>query len=124
MTTTMKYTGELVVLTCWCGMHHAVPSALREYQERQHRDNGHVPDIYCPLGHAHVPSGKSEATKQRERAEAAETRARALSDQLEKEQAERRRQVKRSKAGICPCCHRSFVQMERHMKAKHPEYGA
>ena len=24
--------------------------------------------------------------------------------------------------GVCPCCNRTFRQLARHMKAKHPEY--
>lgn len=27
---------------------------------------------------------------------------------------------KRAKAGVCPCCNRTFVNMARHMKTKHP----
>ncbi len=27
---------------------------------------------------------------------------------------------KRAKAGVCPCCNRTFVNMQRHMKSKHP----
>ena len=30
---------------------------------------------------------------------------------------------KRSAAGVCPCCHRTFKQLARHMKAKHPDYN-
>ena len=29
---------------------------------------------------------------------------------------------KRVANGVCPCCHRQFVQLTRHMKNKHPEY--
>jgi hypothetical protein len=25
--------------------------------------------------------------------------------------------------GVCPCCNRTFQQLARHMKAKHPGYG-
>lgn len=28
----------------------------------------------------------------------------------------------RVKGGVCPCCNRSFVQLTRHMKTKHPDY--
>src|SRR5262245_22389812 len=30
--------------------------------------------------------------------------------------------AKRVAAGVCPCCNRSFVQLQRHMKTKHPLY--
>ena len=33
------------------------------------------------------------------------------------------RQKRRSRAGVCPCCNRTFKQLSRHMKSQHPEYG-
>src|SRR5689334_2143953 len=83
---TVQFTDELVVLTCWCGINHAVPRNLRDFQMRQHNDGERVTSIYCPLGHTHAPAGKGEAAKLREkleRAEARETRLRAEADQLE-----------------------------------------
>jgi chemotaxis response regulator CheB len=29
---------------------------------------------------------------------------------------------KRVANGVCPCCNRTFKQLARHMKAKHPEF--
>lgn len=29
----------------------------------------------------------------------------------------------RVKNGVCPCCNRSFDNLARHMKSKHPNYG-
>jgi hypothetical protein len=29
---------------------------------------------------------------------------------------------KRAAAGVCPCCNRTFNNMARHMKTKHPEF--
>ncbi len=29
---------------------------------------------------------------------------------------------KRVGSGVCPCCSRTFQQLARHMKAKHPAY--
>lgn len=31
------------------------------------------------------------------------------------------RKLKRIHNGVCPCCNRSFVNLQRHMKTKHPE---
>ncbi len=129
--TTLTYQAELTVLTCWCGMHHAVPTELRDFQLRQHRDGREVTSIYCPLGHQHQPSGKGEAVVERERRQRAEAQAVALRDQLE---AERRGHAatkgqltktrKRTAGGACPCCNHSFVQLARHMATKHPDYAA
>lgn len=30
----------------------------------------------------------------------------------------------RAAAGVCPCCNRTFVQLARHMKTKHPTFKA
>jgi hypothetical protein len=128
MSDTITYTGRLVVLTCWCGMAHAVPSEFRSYQMRCHDNGGVVPDIFCPLGHAHIPSGKGKAERERERREAAEAALSATRDQLSaerKEHAATKGQLtkakKRAFAGVCPCCNRSFVDVRRHMVTKHPE---
>ena len=126
---TISFTDTLVVMTCWCGINHAVPEDLRDYQRRQHDDGREVISIYCPLGHTHVPAGKSEAQKLRERLERERdhsARVAAARDQAEasarayKGAATRAR--KRAAAAVCPCCKRSFVQLRRHMAAKHPDY--
>lgn len=129
-TGTMNYTGELTITTCWCGTVHAVPKELHDYQMRCHHDGKNVPDIYCPLGHVYVPAGKPKWRSERERAEAAELDAanaredaRIALARVGELEAEATRQRKRSAAGVCPCCNRSFVQLARHMKAKHPEHA-
>lgn len=133
---TLTYTGELTILTCWCGMAHAVPSELRNYQLRQHRDGRPVIDIYCPLGHTHVPAGDGEAAmlrRQLDQSQAAAKRAneRANAERDLRRDTERRliaqkgattKAKQRHAAGVCPVCKRSFVQMRRHMESKHPDY--
>jgi hypothetical protein len=122
-TTTLYHTTELVVVTCWCSMPHAVPKEMRDHQLRRHNEGLQVDGIYCPLGHSHVPAGKSKVTIERERAEAAEAQTMALRDQLAAAERERKRHEARTKNGVCPCCQRSFVQLARHIKTKHPEYA-
>lgn len=40
-----------------------------------------------------------------------------------KAQSTRLRKVKdRVKNGVCPCCNRTFVNLQRHMHTKHPSY--
>lgn len=127
--TTLTYSGELLTVTCWCGMRHAVPAELRRHQERQH-ENGKTPvGIYCPLGHSHVPAGESEVERL-ERVVALESEARArLAAERDQAEASARaykgaatRARKRAAAATCPCCKRSFVQLRRHLETKHPDY--
>lgn len=126
---TLTFVGELTVITCWCGMRHAVPSELRNFQQRQHNDGGSVTSIYCPLGHQHAPAGEGEAAKLRRHLQTeADERTRA---EAEREQAEASARAhkgaatkarKRAAAALCPCCNRSFVQLRRHMATKHPDF--
>jgi crotonobetainyl-CoA:carnitine CoA-transferase CaiB-like acyl-CoA transferase len=125
------------VTTCWCGMRHAVPSELYDFQWRQHRDGKPVTSVYCPLGHTHVPAGESEAEKLRRQLKWAQDRRNAERDlrqhterQLIAQRAaatrarnQRDRIQQRAAAGVCPCCNRTFKQLARHMKAKHPDFG-
>jgi hypothetical protein len=84
---------------------------------------------FCPNGHNRHFIGKSEAEKARERAEAAERRLAATRDLLTQEERSHAatrghltRVKKRASAGVCPCCNRTFQQLARHMKSKHPEF--
>jgi hypothetical protein len=125
-----EHVGELVVLRCWCGIQHAVPSSLRNEQVRAH-NRGHSMLIYCPLGHQHQPAGESEAARLRrqlEREQVAKQRA-----QDEAAAAERRRRAavgqttklrNRIAKGVCPDCGRTFENLARHMQTKHPEFAA
>lgn len=130
MTDTLTYTGELTVLTCWCGIRHAVPAELRRHQLRRHNDGGQVPGIYCPLGHSHCPAGTPDVEREREQRQSLEAALRAERDQHD---AERRAHAatkgqltktkKRVAGGVCPCCNRSFVNLARHMAGQHPSYA-
>lgn len=126
---TMEFTDTLVVVTCWCGINHAIPDNLRSYQERCHRDGREPHYVYCPLGHTHAPAGKGEAEKLRERLADERARSGRLAARADQAEARRRAQKaattkarKRHAAGVCPCCNRSFKQLRRHMASQHPDY--
>lgn len=129
MSDTLTYSGELTVTTCWCGTRHAVPAELYDYQRRQHQDGKSVTGICCPLGHSHVPAGKSEAAKLREQLEQEQDRRAQIAAERDQAEASARaykgaatRARKRAGAGVCPCCNRTVKQLAAHMKAKHPEF--
>jgi hypothetical protein len=116
---TLTYSGELTVVTCWCGVHLAIPASL--YAEA--RRTRHT--VYCPLGHAF---SYSDSTAERlRRAEAREQATRELLQAEERSHAATRghltRHRKRAAAGVCPCCHRTFQQLARHMANKHPGFA-
>lgn len=118
----MNATVELVIETCWCGMAHAVPAALVKEQRRQHDDGASVTGIYCPLGHVWVPSGEPKIKAVRERVKELEASLLATRDQLDTATADLAKHRKRTANGVCPCCHRSFAQLARHIRGQHPEY--
>ncbi len=121
------HTDRLVVHTCWCGVRHAIPSSV----SRQAKNNRK--SVYCPLGHSWVyrksKAEELEEQLQRERATHDQVQAR-LRDELKQTEARRRgekaaktRLKNRAKAGVCPCCNRSFQNLRRHMETQHPDFA-
>jgi len=115
-------------ITCGqCGIYFTVP----ENWLLQRRAQGDI--FYCPNGHCRVFLETTEARLRKEK----DAMERALQSQLntanhlrlaaesalKKETARRRKIEKRIACGVCPCCNRSFEDLQRHMKTKHAEYG-
>lgn len=126
--TTLTYTGSLTILTCWCGIKHAVPEDLRSHQMRQFNDGKPPIGIYCPLGHSHMPAGETQAQKlQRNldwaRDDAARERARA--DGAEASRRAWKGQATRARnkviEGTCPFCGKYLVDLDLHVTRKHPD---
>lgn len=132
MTDTITYTNTLRICTCWCGIAFALPAHLhKRFIDRQQIH------IYCPLGHAMIPAGKSEADRQRDAREAAERqvqRLTAIRTDLETRLEQQRQLTRAQKAaktriknriakGVCPCCNRTFENLQRHMTTQHPTYA-
>lgn len=133
---------QLTTVHCGkCGGHYAIDEHVR----KQHEEDGTYWNCpYCKTGWGY---GESDAdrlrkqlkveqnkAKQREwelqeaRNEMERTRAEAA-EKLKKSQAKYRAQKgqntrlkKRVGHGVCPCCHRTFKQLQRHMKSQHPEF--
>jgi hypothetical protein len=117
--TAIAHTTTLVTVECWCGMPHAIPRSLDDMARGKRKG------VYCPLGHVWEYRG---LTWEQEIA-AAKRRAQANLDLLRAEERSHQatrghltRAKRRSAAGVCPCCHRTFQQLARHMKTKHPDY--
>ena len=113
---------DLIETDCWCGLPFALPKTLY----KQCKDNGTA--FYCPLGH-HIVFRESTADEERRRAERAEQRLAQRDDEirnLEKTSHAQKGQItklkKRAAHGTCPCCKRTFVNMARHMRSKHPDF--
>lgn len=116
-----------VTIRCYrCGVGFKIPRALYEVRLADHAD------FWCPLGHSQCyPSGKTQMEIERERAERAERWLSARQADLAAERASHAatkgqltKARKRAANGVCPCCSRSFVDVARHVKTKHPEHVA
>lgn|ERR1700674_2979292 len=116
-----------VVLTCChedCGISFAVPNWWHRGKRESHAW------FYCPNGHRQHFAKESDSERfRRERDNALQQRARLeqelVESQLEAVKAQRKakRLEKRAAAGVCPCCNRTFSDMARHMKSKHPSFS-
>lgn len=110
---------------CTCG----IPFFIPTYHKKRLLNSQEW--FYCPNGHQQHYTGKTEAQKLKEQLEATQQQAAKERQELEDkwlEEAGKRakleRQMKRVHKGVCPCCNRSFVNLQRHMKAKHPEVNS
>lgn len=122
-----------ITLKVWdcpsCGVIYGVTEEFANHRRE------HGGSYYCPNGH--VLSWKETELERvrRELANEQERRNRTvarLNDEIEARQAVERslsatkgvltRTRKRVANGVCPCCHRTFVALGRHMKSQHPDY--
>ena len=106
-----------------CGIVFQVPEAF----DRERREGGG--DWYCPNGHCRVYRER-EVDRLKRQLEAQKDSTRFANRRLESEQNSHRttrghltRQRKRAAVGLCPCCNRTFKQLARHMKPKHPGFA-
>ena len=135
MSTTMTFTGELTIVTCWCGTRHAIPAEMRRFQLSEH-SQGRSHYVHCPHGHTHAPAGESEVDRlkkqlaqkentiawERSRHDQTKAELRDTTNKLTAQKAAKTRLKNRIAHGVCPCCNRSFANLERHMKGQHPEF--
>jgi len=119
---------DLKIIQCGtCGVWHGIPQVMFDscYQEGGFWT--------CPNGHSRG-YGEGSTAKQLEkeikRRKWAEENA--LSARKEAKKSELRRIAQkgvttrlknRAKAGVCPCCNRTFKQLAAHMKNKHPDFA-
>jgi hypothetical protein len=98
---------------------------LREQRERGGR-GWNCP--YCQAGW-HIPKDGTELEKARRELEAERARKQAALERANAAEAAEQKLSKSVRAlkkrianGVCPCCTRSFVNLQRHMTTKHPDY--
>lgn len=111
-----------------CGIEIALLKSFVAQRRRDHQG------FFCPNGHNLVFNAKSREEKLAEeleaanaRAEAAERMRREVAEQAARQVAAAKGQVTKLKNrvgnGVCPCCNRSFTNLQRHMHTKHPGFA-
>lgn len=121
----MQVSRELEVHECpVCFVTYAGPKRLFEAKRR----NG--TNFYCPNGH-NLSYHDSEEDKLRRERDQLKQRIALKDDQIAeaidramRAQKEVNKLTTRASHGVCPCCKRTFSQLARHMKQKHPEFKA
>jgi hypothetical protein len=116
---------SFVLVECYsCGVPFQVTKQLNDYY-LNHRDKS----FCCPNGHSQHYIGKTEEQKlrealqwEKERRERAESRAKLEENSKRVYKGHLTRVRRRVSGGVCPCCNRTFVALQRHMKTKHPDY--
>lgn len=121
-----------VQVCCECG----VVFGLNDAHQAQLRKNHQT--FYCPNGHTQHYVAKTEAEKLKDQLAATQRdadwqRQRRQDEARGRERAERQARAlkgvitktkRRVAHGVCPCCSRSFQDLQRHMAGKHPDYVA
>jgi hypothetical protein len=130
VSTILESVVTLTRITCGhCGVPFAIPETFRAEKASAGGD------FYCPNGHCRTYSeteivrlrkekARLEAAVLAKQAEANQQRERYFAEQREHEKTQKKmtRLKKRTAAGVCPCCQRTFQQLSRHMKTKHIEF--
>lgn len=111
---------EMQCLTC--GVWHALPEVL---YDKCVEEGGYW---HCPNGHSRgYKEGRQEREAIRRERDQLKQRVAQLDDAVAAERRAReaaetqlRTAKRRQAAGVCPCCNRTFQNVQRHMKSKHP----
>lgn len=110
-------------LTCpQCGIYFGVP----EHWVKSRREDKQT--FYCPNGHSQSFKESETERLRRERDRLKQDNAYLESQRMEAEAKARRFETankklkKRTAAGTCPCCQRTFSNMAQHMKHMHPDF--
>lgn len=124
---------------CKCHILFAIPKALQDNLLEWRGPNGR--EFFCPNGHAQHYIGETEAQRLKRELDEAKARIerverqklylnqcadqdqaaiRDLSNQVRGQKAAKTKLLRRITNGVCPCCQRSFADVQRHMSTKHP----
>lgn len=107
---------------CNCGIPFFMPKYFKDARYKSH-------DLfYCPQGHPQHYTSETNSEKEirelKERLDREAFNKRMVENQLLDTINEKNilsRKLKRVHKGVCPCCNRTFENLQKHMETKHPE---
>jgi hypothetical protein len=129
--TQIVFETTLVVEECIsCGTVFALSHTLQLQLKKSHAT------FYCPSGHGQVYAGETDAerlAKEAEKYKKLWKQEQAYAANALEERNAAQRSLKATKGvltrtknrianGVCPCCNRSFANLNEHMHMEHPEY--
>jgi hypothetical protein len=107
----------LVHIQCYkCGVVFGVPDELNQ----RHKQKGD--SFYCPNGHGQERALKDQLARARGRLSTTRERLEFVEHSRNSYRGHFNRIKRRVGNGVCPCCNRTFKDLARHMKSKHPSY--
>lgn len=127
---TQTYIGTLVIETCCnCGIVFGLDESYRRRLLQSHDD------FYCPNGHPQHFVGETDKERLQKEVNSLTQRNAVLlqrRDELIHQmeglkysnralKAAKTKVMNRVKNGVCPCCNRTFSDLQSHFKTKHPE---
>jgi hypothetical protein len=126
----LKLNLETEFLTTTCCKFGCVIALTKEIMQARRRDHA---TFYCPSGHPLSFTGEATEEQLRRRLSDSQTREATAKREAEyqrkraEEELSKRHEaegkLRRVKNGVCPCCKRSFSNLGRHMKGKHPDFA-
>lgn len=131
MGTQLAFDVELTSFTCGeCG---GVYALAERYRKQKHAKGGYWNCPYCQCSWGYSESdtdrlkeelAQKEAQIKREQTRTRTARADATyhKNVARSQKGAKTRLKNRIANGVCPCCQRTFKQLARHMKNKHPNY--
>lgn len=124
----VNITENLVTLCCCrCQIRFAVMQGLYDRLQRS-KDM-----FFCPIGHEQGFLGPNAVERERDSlklqlasANASAERAREARDRAERRRSAAKGQLTKTRnriaAGVCPCCSRTFQNLQAHMRTQHAGY--
>jgi hypothetical protein len=120
MNTALHLDVEFTRIDCGkCGSTYAINESYRKYRV-EHGGYWNCPYCQCSWGYGDSALKRKEAELAAEKKRHSATLAR-LNETIEAANKEAVRLKKRTEAGMCTCCNRTFQNLARHMATKHAD---